>query len=242
MRPKGAGDVMGPGYPWPACDPRKVGVSALADRAPCGVERTTRLWTLPHNDRVEDRSWDQRIMSAVAEHRSGDVNHVAIAVSDAGRSPWVLAILAILALLVVLWRRWYRPGLAAAAAFVAASIAVDVLKPLFDRPRPPHHLALVGVDGPAFPSTHAATTSALAAAVLVSVVWGTWSRTVVATSVLATVVVLVGGCMVYLGAHWTTDVLGGWILGTAIGAAIGWAVRRPQPTGGGGNARVEHAR
>ena len=55
-------------------------------------------------------------MSVVAEHRSADVNHVALAVSDAGRSPTVLAGLGIVALLVVLWRRWYRPGLAAAAA------------------------------------------------------------------------------------------------------------------------------
>ena len=182
-------------------------------------------------------------MSAVAEHRSADVNHVALAVSDAGRSPTVLAGLGIVALLVVLWRRWYRPGLAAAAAFVAATIAVDVLKPLFDRARPPHHLALVRIDSPAFPSTHATTTSALAAAVLVSVVWGTWSRAAVATSVLVTLVVLIGGCMVYLGAHWPTDVLAGWILGTAIGAVIGWVARpRPRrPVVPQGRARVEHA-
>jgi membrane-associated phospholipid phosphatase len=187
--------------------------------------------------------WDQRIMSAVAEHRSADLNHLAIAVSDAGRSPKVLAGLGIIGLLVVLWRRWYRPGLAAAAAFLAASLAVDVLKPLFDRARPPHHLALVRIDSPSFPSTHATTTSALAAAILVSVVWGTWSRAAVATSVLVTFVVLIGGCMVYLGAHWPTDVLAGWIIGTAIGAVIGWVARprhrrRVVPHG---RARVEHA-
>jgi undecaprenyl-diphosphatase len=188
-------------------------------------------------------SWDQRIMSAVAEHRSGDLNHVAIAVSDAGRSPRVLAMLGLVAVIVVLWRRWYRPGLAAAAAFLAASITVAVLKPLIDRARPPHHLALVRIDSPAFPSTHATTTSALAAAVLVSVVWGTWRRTMMATSALVTVVVLVGGCMVYLGAHWTTDVLGGWILGTAIGAVIGRLARpRARPTVvPQGRATVEHA-
>jgi membrane-associated phospholipid phosphatase len=187
--------------------------------------------------------WDQRIMSALAEHRSADLNHLAIAVSDAGRSPKVLAGLGIVALLVVLWRRWYRPGLAAAAAFLAASLAVDVLKPLFDRARPPHHLALVRIDSPSFPSTHATTTSALAAAILVSVVWGTWSRAAVATSVLVTLVVLIGGCMVYLGAHWPTDILAGWILGTAIGAVIGWVARpRSRPAAvPQGRARVEHA-
>ena len=202
----------------------------------------TLLGTFPHNDGMVDR-WDQRIMSAVAEHRSADLNHLAIAVSDAGRSPKVLAGLGIIGLLVVLWRRWYRPGLAAAAAFLAASLAVDVLKPLFDRARPPHHLALVRIDSPSFPSTHATTTSALAAAILVSVVWGTWSRAAVATSVLVTLVVLIGGCMVYLGAHWPTDVLAGWIIGTAIGAVIGWVARpRPRPrVVPQSRARVEHA-
>jgi membrane-associated phospholipid phosphatase len=105
-------------------------------------------------------SWDERMMSAVADHRVGALDRVANRVSETGQSGTVLVIAALAVVLVVLWRGWYRPCLAAAAAFVAASIAVAVLKPMFDRGRPPRHLALVQVDRPSFPSNHAATTSA----------------------------------------------------------------------------------
>ncbi len=183
-------------------------------------------------------------MSTVAGHRIGGVDHVATWVSETGQSATVLVITGLIAMLVVLWRGWYRPCLAAAAAFVSATVAVGVLKPVFDRARPPRDLALVWADSPSFPSTHATTTSALAAAVLVSVVWGTWRRAAVATTVLGSLVVFVGACMVYLGAHWPTDILAGWLLGGVLGGVLGW-LARPRTPGASepvGRARVRHAR
>jgi membrane-associated phospholipid phosphatase len=75
-------------------------------------------------------------------------------------------------------------------------------------------------------------------------VWGTWRRAVVATVILGSLVVFVGACMVYIGAHWPTDVLAGWLLGGALGGVIGW-LARPRPPGEAepvGRARVGHAR
>ena len=50
---------------------------------------------------------------------------------------------------------------------------------------------------------------------------GRWPRHRGAINAVAIVLVVwVGLCLVYLGAHWTTDVIAGWLLG----AAIGWGI------------------
>jgi membrane-associated phospholipid phosphatase len=180
-------------------------------------------------------------MTAVAEHRTGAADAVATAVADVGTSPVVLGIAAVVVLAVAVWRRWYRPVLAATSAFVLASIAVAVLKPLFDHARPPADLALMSVTSPSFPSTHATTTSALAVAVLVSVDWRTRRRTVAAAVALLGAVVFVGVCMVYLGAHWPSDVLAGWLLGSAIGGTVGRVARPRSPQLGAADPNMEHA-
>jgi undecaprenyl-diphosphatase len=60
--------------------------------------------------------------------------------------------------------------------------------------------------------------------------------------VLLTLVAFVGACMVYVGAHWVTDVLAGWALGGVIGAVVGWIARpdRRRVLGPVKSARVEH--
>ena len=121
--------------------------------------------------------------------------------------------------------RAYRTALAALLALLIAMLAADVLKHLFGRPRPPMHLALVWVPGDAFPSTHAAATSAIAVAVLVAFPWPS-ARTAQAAALIAAVLLgFVGACMVYVGAHWLTDVLAGWVIGGTVGYVVGRSFR-----------------
>ena len=137
----------------------------------------------------------------------------------------VLAVGALLALLVVLLRRWYRPALAVALAGPLATIAAGLLKAVFDRARPPVELALFHVNGASFPSTEAARTSAAAMALLLGAQWSSTRARRLAASLLALAARTVGASMVYLGAHWLSDVLAGWVLGSTIGAAMGLACR-----------------
>lgn len=67
-----------------------------------------------------------------------------------------------------------------------------------------------------FPSNHAANTAALAAFLQVLYPksgWITWP-----------IVALVGFSRVFIGAHYVTDVLGGWMLGGVIGGGAAWAL------------------
>lgn len=188
-------------------------------------------------------TWDWHVMSAIASHRTHLFNVLTYRVMEVGTSRDVLLLGALLCVLVVVWRRAYRPGAAALVSFVVASVTVALLKPVIDRSRPPAHLALHHVSAPAFPSTHAAITSALAVALFLSVSWSTPRRALAAALVLGATVVFIGACMVYLGAHWPTDILAGWLLGSAIGGVVGLLARprSPRRTEPGGRATLGHA-
>jgi membrane-associated phospholipid phosphatase len=113
-------------------------------------------------------------------------------------------------------------ALAATASFFLASGLNALIKDLVDRSRPPLSMdldALVGVPGsPSFPSGHAMSAFAVAAAIAVLAPRTRW-----AVLGLAAVIAF---SRVYLGVHYWIDVLAGAGLGFAIGVGIAALVRR----------------
>nr|WSW57769.1 phosphatase PAP2 family protein [Streptomyces sp. NBC_00998] len=84
------------------------------------------------------------------------------------------------------------------------------------RPRPPVADWAVPASGYAFPSGHA-TTSAIVAGLLA---WTAWRTATAATArfcwaLAACWAIAVGLSRIYLGVHWPTDVLGGWLYALA---------------------------
>jgi membrane-associated phospholipid phosphatase len=132
----------------------------------------------------------------------------------AGSATVRVAVLAPLAIWLAWQRQWQL------VAFVAASGALiggmnQILKSIFDRPRPSYD-GTIDASGYSFPSGHAAGIAS-AVMVLVVVFWPIlswpWRRiTIVLAIGLAFVV---GYTRVALGVHFASDVIAGWCVGVA---------------------------
>ena len=116
----------------------------------------------------------------------------------------------------------WTPLLVLSVALAGGVLLSDMVKSLVARPRPTMAAVVVSGEGFAFPSGHA--TYAIAVygglAYLAAGWFRSWSAKVAAWTIAIVIVVLVGFSRVYLGSHWTTDVLGGYALGGAWLAAV----------------------
>jgi membrane protein DedA with SNARE-associated domain/membrane-associated phospholipid phosphatase len=163
---------------------------------------------------------DPRVHAFVVAHRTGWLNLIMSNATWLGSSV-VLVPLLLAATAVMVRGRRLRDALYLWAAYLGAVVLYTVAKELVGRPRPPAADLMTRAGGLAFPSGHS--TQAIAAWGMLAVVLlaGRSRRTrVLLLSAAAVVVLLIGASRVYLGAHWLTDVLGGYALGGAWLALI----------------------
>ena len=157
---------------------------------------------------------DLDVRQAVLEGKSDFAHQLARVVNQAGT--WRVGLPAML-LLFVLSRAARRHWWVWCAAMVASPLIEQGTKILVERPRPSGFSF-------GFPSGH--TTAAATLAVVVVYIVGREPLARLprhAIQALALVVmVLVGWARIVLGAHWPTDVLGGFLLGAGCAAAAAW--------------------
>lgn len=163
---------------------------------------------------------DLAIHHWVVGHRRSAGIAIARVVRWAGMSEVVLASLFVIGLTASI-RRGTLPRLNAALALTAiagAGVAVeDAINTLIGRARPPVADWAGPAGGASFPSGHTtvATLFAFACAwALTSRVRPGWRRRLVFTAASCYAVV-VGWSRIWLGVHWPTDVLAGWLFGLA---------------------------
>lgn len=171
--------------------------------------------------------FDEAVLDFVVDHRTGWANSFARGLMDAGQPAATYVSVAVLALICAWVFHAWRAVLAALVGSFVSTIVAEAAKEVIGRPRPPADLALVPHGGgTAFPSSIGALTAG-AALPLVLFAWRTGTRAGHAFAVaLTAATVLVGVCMIYLGAHWVTDVLAGWALGAVIGYLAWFGVDR----------------
>ena len=146
----------------------------------------------------------------------------AITALAATRTAIAVTLLAVTVLAAI--RHW-RGALTVGLSFCLTQVGVDLMKLLVERPRPAE--AVTHTTGSSFPSAHTATGMAVYGAITLVVAHSVRGAARIATiAVGGGLVVAVGLTRIYLGAHYPTDVLAGWLTGAAVVLLVWTAARR----------------
>lgn len=171
-------------------------------------------------DEVRDRetlAFDEAILRAVNSVSSPFLDSFSVGLTQFGGVIGVL-VLTIGAVLLLWVRKKKKSAVILAVCGAGAGILNLLLKAVFQRDRPELWERIVTENSYSFPSGHAMASSALALSLIV-VFWPTrWRWLVLAASLLY--MVSIGLTRLYLGVHYPTDVIAGWIVSGAWVAMV----------------------
>src|SRR6476659_6512729 len=161
-------------------------------------------------------SIDPPVWQWMIDHRSPALTTAAIVVTNVG-STIAMTIIAAATIVFLLVKRRYGDAVLVAVVAAGAGLLVRFGKATVGRQRPPVEYRLVTETNESFPSGHALASAAILGVVLVVLLPSIHSRAA-RIAVLAGVglfVLSIGLSRLYLGVHWATDVIGGWVTGLA---------------------------
>jgi undecaprenyl-diphosphatase len=183
-------------------------------------------WVAVHHGRP--LQWDLALHAAAVRHRTPGLTTAAIAVTTTAEA-FAYVAAAAGALLAVRPRPWWLGALTGAVVLAVGQLLRVGLATWIGRARPPMSDWARAADGFALPSGHT-TTATLAAGLLglglIRSLRG--ARRAACVTLAAGWAVAVGLTRIYLGVHWPTDVLGGWLFGallTVLAAGLTGVVR-----------------
>ena len=171
-------------------------------------------------DSVADRGplarLDGPVLDSFVAVRAGPATTVMEKASALGGSAgmWTVAVVVAVGLW---WAGRRREAISVLIASAGAELLVSGFKHLYGRLRPPQSVQLTPESSYSLPSGHSLV-SIVVLGILAAVSWRLTRSIVlrVSAAVVATgLVALIGVSRLYLGVHWLTDVLTGWLLGAA---------------------------
>jgi len=156
-------------------------------------------------------SFDDSALLWINQHASPALDSFFVALTQLGG---VIVVAPVTALIIgyLIYKKQYDKAVFVAAAIGGVAIVNITLKGLFDRARPDLWQWIVNESSFSFPSGHASASFALALTIVL-LLWQTkWQLT--ACIAAGVYVLLIGTSRLYLGVHFPTDILGGWLLAT----------------------------
>jgi membrane-associated phospholipid phosphatase len=164
---------------------------------------------------------DTHVTAWVVAHRTGWLTGLMRVVTWVGSTAVIIPLGLIAGGWFVQRRHEWRPLILLAATVSGAVALYDIVKHLVGRPRPPQAIWIGHFPAAAFPSGHATQTVAFYSVLAIIVGTGRSPRAKLALwSAVVLIALVVGFSRIYLGAHWLTDVLGGYALGTFWAAVV----------------------
>jgi undecaprenyl-diphosphatase len=158
---------------------------------------------------------DARVHTFAVTHRTGLLDLVVFGLTWLGSSV-VLVPLLLAGTAILIARRRLRAAVYLWVTYLGGVVLYQVAKQVVNRPRPPAAELIGPAGGMAYPSGHSTQAITVWGMLAVVLLAGRSGRVRAALlSAAAAVVALVGASRIYLGAHWLTDVLGGYALGGA---------------------------
>jgi len=159
--------------------------------------------------------WDVPILLAVHSTANPQLNVLAVTLAIIGL-PWTaIPILGAIALILLLQKRW-RSLAYLLTASVGSVIINRTAKQLMHRVRPQLWQSISPEASFAFPSAHAMT-SITVVVILLFLTWDS-SRRWLVLIFGSLYIIAIGWCRLYLGVHFPSDVLAGWMV------ALGWTI------------------
>jgi undecaprenyl-diphosphatase len=184
------------------------------------------MWTAGDNVTNLDvtvQEWIQRWQGNIpaALQRSGDM---------LGDTNAAIAVLVLGIVVAAVLRAWRIGAFLVMVGFLR--VIGTGLKPIFESPRPVTSEVRQRIyemsEGFGYPSGHSMTATMIATLAVV-IVWNATTDAFIRSAVLVMALGyagLVGWSRIWVGAHWPTDVIGGWSYGVAL-VLIAWVLTRP---------------
>lgn len=166
--------------------------------------------------------WDEAILLAIHQRATPQLNAFAVKFTNLGVYQGVLPVATVISIVLLYWRRWR--SLTYFLTTLLGSVFINrTAKEFMHRVRPHLWDSSVSELDYGFPSGHAMSSMSFIAA-LVILTWGTrWCWLVLLSGSLF--VATIGWTRLYLGVHFPSDVLAGWLVSLAWAIGVSLVIR-----------------